>query len=123
MPAAADFSDGPGIRWGGHQDPRLPLPCAEGTGVNPQATAESADAKSCKHFDLHAKIITPDVLVLPHMASLEMTFYPDSGTFPQSYDGDGFAAEHGSWNRCHGHDATSSHGIWITSYPARLSRF
>jgi glucose/arabinose dehydrogenase len=80
---------------GGHQDPWLPLPCADGTFVNPQATAESADAKSCKHLDLHAKVITPDVLVQPHMASLEMTFYSDSGTFPQSYDSDGFAAEHG----------------------------
>jgi glucose/arabinose dehydrogenase len=33
------------------------------------------------------------------MASLEMTFYPDTGEFPRSYDGDAFAAEHGSWNR------------------------
>jgi glucose/arabinose dehydrogenase len=60
---------------------------------------ESTDAKTCKRVDLHAKVITPDVLVQPHMASLEMTFYPTSGDFPQSYDGDGFAAEHGSWNR------------------------
>jgi glucose/arabinose dehydrogenase len=33
------------------------------------------------------------------MASLEMTFYPASGEFPKQYDGDAFAAEHGSWNR------------------------
>jgi glucose/arabinose dehydrogenase len=34
------------------------------------------------------------------MASLEMLFYPDhGGQFPASYDGDAFAAEHGSWNR------------------------
>jgi glucose/arabinose dehydrogenase len=33
------------------------------------------------------------------MASLEMAFYPASGSFPPSYDGDAFAAEHGSWNR------------------------
>jgi glucose/arabinose dehydrogenase len=33
------------------------------------------------------------------MASLEMTFYPKSDAFPAQYDGDAFAAEHGSWNR------------------------
>jgi glucose/arabinose dehydrogenase len=33
------------------------------------------------------------------MASLEMTFYPGTGEFPKAYDGDAFAAEHGSWNR------------------------
>jgi glucose/arabinose dehydrogenase len=32
------------------------------------------------------------------MASLEMTFYPTGGEFPKEYDGNGFAAEHGSWN-------------------------
>jgi glucose/arabinose dehydrogenase len=52
-----------------------------------------------KHPELKSKVLTPDVLVQPHMASLEMTFYPNSGQFPKSYDGDAFAAEHGSWNR------------------------
>ena len=33
------------------------------------------------------------------MASLEMTFYPQSGQFPRAYEGDAFVAEHGSWNR------------------------
>jgi glucose/arabinose dehydrogenase len=34
------------------------------------------------------------------MASLEMVFYPDQKEqFPEQYDGDAFAAEHGSWNR------------------------
>ena len=28
-----------------------------------------------------------------------MTFYPSVGQFPRQYDGDAFAAEHGSWNR------------------------
>ena len=33
------------------------------------------------------------------MASLGMTFYPNSkSSFPSQYDGDGFAAEHGFWN-------------------------
>jgi len=51
-----------------------------------------------KHPELGAKVITPDILVNPHFASLEMMFY--TGTqFPAEFKGDGFAAEHGSWNR------------------------
>ena len=61
---------------GGHQDPRL-----EG-----------------KHPELKDKAIVPDVLLQPHNASLEMTFY-EGKQFPKGYDGDIFAAEHGSWNR------------------------
>ncbi|MGD0347652.1 MAG: PQQ-dependent sugar dehydrogenase [Terracidiphilus sp.] len=77
-----------------------------------------------KHPELKSKVITPDILVNPHFASLEMTFYPTTGAlslnpacasvpkpapcppglapahaFPPEYRGDGFAAEHGSWNR------------------------
>lgn len=64
----------PWYYMGGHQDPRL----------------------MGKHPELKSKVITPDVLVQPHMASLEMTFYPVAETaFPSQYDGDGFAAEHG----------------------------
>jgi glucose/arabinose dehydrogenase len=51
-----------------------------------------------KHPELQAKVITPDILVNPHYASLEMFFYEGS-QFPAEYKGDGFAAEHGSWNR------------------------
>lgn len=51
-----------------------------------------------KHPELQSKVITPDVLVNPHMASLEMTFY-EASQFPAEYKGDAFAAEHGSWNR------------------------
>ncbi|HEY3706568.1 MAG TPA: sorbosone dehydrogenase family protein [Terracidiphilus sp.] len=51
-----------------------------------------------KHPELQSKVITPDVLVNPHFASLEMTFYEGS-QFPAEFKGDGFAAEHGSWNR------------------------
>jgi glucose/arabinose dehydrogenase len=51
-----------------------------------------------KHPELKGKVITPDILVNPHFASLEMTFYEGS-QFPTQYKGDGFAAEHGSWNR------------------------
>ncbi len=51
-----------------------------------------------KHPELQAKVITPDILVNPHFASLEMLFYQGE-QFPKEYLGDGFAAEHGSWNR------------------------
>ncbi len=61
---------------GGHQDPR----------------------HKGKHPELKDNVITPDVLVHPHNASLEMTFY-DGKQFPAEYQGDIFAAEHGSWNR------------------------
>ena len=51
-----------------------------------------------KRPELKDKVITPDVILHPHFASLEMTFY-DGGQFPQEYQGDIFACEHGSWNR------------------------
>ena len=73
------FYGWPWFYMGGHQDPRLP-----GT-----------------HPELKEKVITPDVLVQPHMASLEMAFYTPTQSvgFPAEYKGDAFAAEHGSWNR------------------------
>jgi glucose/arabinose dehydrogenase len=61
---------------GGHQDPR----------------------HKGKHPELKDKVIVPDVLVQPHNASLEMLFY-EGKQFPAKYQGDIFAAEHGSWNR------------------------
>ena len=61
---------------GGHQDPR----------------------HVGKHPELQSKVITPDILLNPHFASLEMMFYQGS-QFPAEYKGDGFACEHGSWNR------------------------
>ena len=61
---------------GGHQDPR----------------------HQGKHPELKDKVIVPDVLVQPHLASLEMTFY-DGKQFPPEYEGDIFASEHGSWNK------------------------
>jgi glucose/arabinose dehydrogenase len=51
-----------------------------------------------KHPELKDKVIVPDVLLQSHMASLDMTFY-DGSQFPEAYHHDGFAAEHGSWNR------------------------
>ncbi|SHK69186.1 hypothetical protein SAMN05444159_3927 [Bradyrhizobium lablabi] len=48
--------------------------------------------------DLKGKVTTPDVLIQAHSASLGLTFYNGSA-FPGEYRGDGFAAEHGSWNR------------------------
>jgi glucose/arabinose dehydrogenase len=50
------------------------------------------------HPELKSKVITPDVLLQPHFASLEMTFYEGS-QFPAQYKGEAFAAEHGSWNK------------------------
>ena len=61
---------------GPHQDPRL----------------------AGQRSDLKSKVITPDVILQPHNASLEMTFY-DGTQFPAEYAGDIFSAEHGSWNR------------------------
>jgi len=51
-----------------------------------------------KRRDLMGKVIVPDVLLQPHNASLQLTFY-DGTQFPADYRGDIFAAEHGSWNR------------------------
>ena len=61
---------------GGHQDPR----------------------HAGKHPELKDKVITPDVVLQPHNASLEITFY-DGKQFPAEYQGDIFASEHGSWNK------------------------
>jgi len=51
-----------------------------------------------KHPELKDKVIVPDVLLQPHNASLEMTFY-EGKQFPAEYQGDIFVSEHGSWNR------------------------
>jgi glucose/arabinose dehydrogenase len=51
-----------------------------------------------KHPELQNKAIVPDVLLQPHFASLQLTFY-EADQFPMEYRGDIFAAEHGSWNR------------------------
>lgn len=74
--APGGFYGWPWYYMGGLQDPRH-----EGT-----------------HPELKNKVITPDVILNPHNASLEMTFY-NGHQFPAQYDGDIFAAEHGSWNR------------------------
>lgn len=70
------FYGWPWFYMGGHWDPRL----------------------QGKHPELKNKVITPDVLIQPHSASLEMTFY-EGHQFPSKYNGDIFAAEHGSWNK------------------------
>ncbi len=61
---------------GGHQDPR----------------------HQGKHPELKDKAIVPDVLLQPHNASLELTFYGGQ-QFPAEYKGDIFASQHGSWNK------------------------
>src|ERR1700691_17808 len=70
------FYGWPWFYMGGHQDPR----------------------QQGKHPELQSKVITPDVLLQPHNASLEMTFY-DGRQYPDEYRGEIFAAEHGSWNK------------------------
>jgi len=51
-----------------------------------------------EHPELKDKVLVPEVLVGNHYASLCMTFYTGS-TFPREFKNDGFASEHGSWNR------------------------
>jgi glucose/arabinose dehydrogenase len=70
------FYGWPWYYMGGHQDPR----------------------HAGKHPELQSKVLTPDVPVNPHMASLEVLFY-EASQFPASFHGWAFAAEHGSWNR------------------------
>ena len=70
------FYGWPWFYMGGHQDPK----------------------HSGEHSELRGRVITPDVLLQPHNASLEMTFY-EGTQFPAEFNGDIFAAEHGSWNR------------------------
>jgi len=48
--------------------------------------------------DLVSKAIVPDVLLGPHVAPLESTFYTGK-QFPARYRHGAFIAEHGSWNR------------------------
>jgi glucose/arabinose dehydrogenase len=69
------FYGWPWYYMGDHQDPRL-----MGT-----------------HPELKDKVTVPDVLLQPHDASLELTFY-EGKQFPKAMHGDIFAAEHGSWN-------------------------
>lgn len=72
------FYGWPWYYMGGHQDPRHP-------GARPE---------------LKNQVITPDVILPSHSASLDMTFY-DGSMFPAEYRHQAFAAEHGSWNRTH----------------------
>jgi glucose/arabinose dehydrogenase len=51
-----------------------------------------------KHPELKDRVLVPDVLVQPHSACLQVTFY-DGEQFPAAYRGEIFAAAHGSWNR------------------------
>jgi glucose/arabinose dehydrogenase len=61
---------------GGHEDPRL-------KGDRP---------------DLVDKVTTPDVLIQPHSAPLQISFYTGS-QFPAEYRDSAFISLHGSWNR------------------------
>jgi glucose/arabinose dehydrogenase len=61
---------------GGHEDPRL-------KGERPE---------------LAGKVTTPDVLIQPHSAPLQIAFYTGS-QFPAEYRDSAFITLHGSWNR------------------------
>ena len=61
-------------------------------GGNPDPTLKG------KHPELKDKVIVPDVLIQPHNASLQLTFYQGK-QFPAEYQGDIFSSQHGSWNR------------------------
>lgn len=70
------FYGWPWLYMGGHQEPRL----------------------ANKHPELKDKVITPDVLLQPHNASVGIAFY-DGKQCPPAFSGDIFATEHGSWNK------------------------
>jgi glucose/arabinose dehydrogenase len=61
-------------------------------GGNPDPTLKG------KHPELKDKTIVPDVLIQPHNASLQLTFYTGK-QFPAEYQGDIFSSQHGSWNK------------------------
>ena len=74
------FYGWPWYYMGGHEDPRH-------AGERP---------------DLAGLTIVPDVLLQSHSATLGTVFYPSSNgsaAFPPEYQGEMFAAFHGSWNR------------------------
>jgi len=73
---AGGFYGWPWYYTGSHPDPRFPG----------------------KHPELKDKAIVPDVLMEPHDASLNITFY-EGKEFPKQFKGQLFGAEHGSWNR------------------------
>jgi glucose/arabinose dehydrogenase len=74
MPGA--FYGWPWYYIGGHEDPRL----------------------KGERSDLADKIVTPDVLIQPHSAPLQISFYTGS-QFPAEYRDSPFITLHGSWNR------------------------
>ena len=71
-----DFFGWPWFYMGGHQDPR----------------------HAGKHPELKSRVRTPDVLLQPHSASLQMVFYT-ADAFAPEHRNSIYAAFHGSWNR------------------------
>ena len=70
------FYGWPWFYMGGHEDPR----------------------KKGMHPELADQVLSPDVPVQSHSATLNLTFYTGS-QFPAAYKGDAFSCFHGSWNR------------------------
>src|SRR5262249_31813961 len=71
------FYGWPFYYWGQHPDPRI---------------------KSENDSDILKKVITPDLALGSHTASLGLAFY-DKNLFPEKYHHGAFIAQHGSWNR------------------------
>jgi glucose/arabinose dehydrogenase len=88
-----DFFGWPWFYMGGHQDPK----------------------HAGKHPELKDKVRTPDVLIQPHSASLQMVFYTASGLLP-AHRNSIYAALHGSWNR------TQRTGYKVIRVPMKGSR-
>jgi glucose/arabinose dehydrogenase len=72
-----DFFGWPWYYMGGHQDPR----------------------HAGKRPELKSSVRTPDVLLQPHSASLQMVFYTADAFFAPAHRNSIYAAFHGSWNR------------------------
>jgi glucose/arabinose dehydrogenase len=70
------------------------LGCIPGSGK--QSLSQPCDSTSRLRRAITNTV--PDVLIQAHSASLGLAFY-NGNAFPTEYAGDGFAAEHGSWNR------------------------
>jgi len=67
-------------------------------GANEDPRANVKDQRT----DLKDKVTVPDILIQPHSAPLQETFYTTGSgpsAFPAEYRGDLFVALHGSWNR------------------------
>ena len=87
--------------WAMTSSPTTSLVCRKAASTaQPGGTWENTRIHATKEsIELEDKVITPDVILHPHNASLQLTGVYTGKEFPAEYRGDIFAAEHGSWNR------------------------